>query len=91
MRPEYRKSTRRIVRHGARIVGADGATLGPCVMVDMSATDARLKIDASETLPDEFILLLSHDGYLHRQCAVAWRSATTVGVRFLTRRQGNRK
>jgi hypothetical protein len=52
MRPEYRKSTRRIVRDGARIVGADGTTLGPCVMVDMSATGARLKTDASQTLPN---------------------------------------
>jgi hypothetical protein len=91
MRPEYRKSTRRFVRHGARIVGADGSALGPCVMIDISGTGARLKTDASEVLPDEFILLLSHDGRLHRRCAVAWRTETAVGVRFLTGRQGNRK
>jgi hypothetical protein len=91
MRPEYRKSTRRSVRHGARIVGADGSALGPCVMIDISGTGARLKTDASEVLPDEFILLLSHDGRLHRRCAVAWRSAKTVGVRFLTGRHDDRK
>ena len=91
MRPEYRKSTRRFVRHGARIVAADGSALGPCVMIDISGTGARLKTDASEVLPDEFILLLSHDGRLHRRCAVAWRTETAVGVRFLTGRQGNRK
>jgi hypothetical protein len=91
MRPEHRKSTRRFVRHGARIVGADGTALGPCVMLDLSGTGARLETDASEVLPDEFILLLSHDGRLHRQCSVAWRSAKTIGVRFLPRRQINQK
>lgn len=91
MNPEYRKSTRRFVRHGARIVDADGTALGPCVMVDISDTGARLETVASPALPNEFILLLSHDGRLRRQCAVAWRSPTTVGVRFLTGRQSNQK
>lgn len=90
MRPEYRKSTRRSVRQGARIVSADGAALGSCVMLDLSGTGARLETDAVDVLPDEFILLLSHDGRLHRQCSVAWRSAKSIGVRFLPRRQINR-
>ena len=91
MRPEHRKSTRRFVDHGARIVGTDGAAFGPCVMIDISGTGARLKTNASQALPDEFILLLSHDGRLRRQCTVEWRSEMTVGVRFLTGRQGIRK
>jgi hypothetical protein len=91
MQPEHRKSTRRFVRNGARIVGTDGSALGPCVIIDISGTGARLKTDASEVLPDKFILLLSHDGRLHRQCTVAWRSAKTVGVRFLTGRQRDPK
>ena len=90
MRPEYRKSTRRSVRQGARIVSADGTPLGPCVMLDLSGIGARLETDAVDVLPDEFILLLSHDGRLHRQCSVAWRSAKSIGVRFLPRRQINR-
>jgi PilZ domain-containing protein len=91
MRQEQRKSTRRFVRHGARIIGTDGSALGPCVMLDLSSTGARLKTDASEVLPDEFILLLSHDGRLRRQCSVAWRSAKAIGVRFHHGRQINRK
>jgi len=91
MRPEHRKSTRRFIRHGARIVGADGAALGSCVTVNISGTGARIKTDASQVLPDEFILLLSHDGCLHRQCMVAWRSATAVGVRFVSGRHNNRE
>jgi hypothetical protein len=91
MSPEHRKSTRRFVRNGARIVGTDGSALGSCVMIDISGTGARLKTDTSKVLPDEFILLLSHDGRLHRRCTVAWRSATDVGVRFVIARQSNQK
>jgi hypothetical protein len=91
MRPEYRKSTRRSVRNGARMAGSDGSTLGKCVILDLSGTGARLETNASKALPDEFILLLSHDGRLHRQCSVAWRSETAIGVRFLAGRLAKQK
>jgi len=84
MRPEHRRNTRRQVRQGARMVRADGAALGTCLMIDISGTGARLKVNASDALPDQFLLLLSHDGKLRRQCSVAWRSDTSVGVHFLT-------
>jgi hypothetical protein len=83
MRPEIRKSIRRTVRQGARMVQTDGSPLGICLMSDVSATGACLKVETSVTLPDQFILLLSHNGELRRQCSVAWRSDNAVGVRFL--------
>jgi len=83
MRQELRSSTRRFVRQGAKIVAADGSALGTCQMLDVSGTGARLKTDAPGALPDEFILLLSHDGRLRRRCSVAWRSETAIGVRFI--------
>jgi hypothetical protein len=91
MRPEYRKSARRYVRTGARMAGADGSALGRCLILDLSGTGARLETNASKALPDEFILLLSHDGRLHRKCAVAWRSETAIGVRFLRGRPAKQK
>jgi hypothetical protein len=60
-------------------------------MIDVSGTGARLKTATPKVLPDEFILLLSHDGRLYRRCTVAWRSAAGVGVRFLIGRQSNQK
>jgi len=86
MRSEYRKNIRRTVRQGARIVRADGLYLGNCLMADFSATGARLKVEAPDALPDQFILLLLHDGKLRRQCSVAWRSNNTVGVRFVAQK-----
>lgn len=83
MRPEYRMNKRRFVHQGARMLSADGSALGTCLMIDISGTGARLKVDASDALPEQFILLLSHDGKLRRECSVIWRSGNGVGVRFL--------
>jgi len=83
MRSEHRKNIRRMVRQGARMVQADGSALGNCLMADVSATGARLEVEASEALPDQFILLLSRDGKVRRQCSVAWRSNNSVGIRFV--------
>jgi hypothetical protein len=60
----------------------DGSALGECVMADLSATGARLLVKQPATLPDEFILLLSHTGQLRRKCSVTWRAETEVGVKF---------
>jgi PilZ domain len=86
MGQEFRKSKRRYVRHGARIIRPDGIVLGTCVMADLSATGARLQVKQPATLPDEFILLLSHTGQLHRKCSVTWRAETEVGVKFVVDR-----
>ena len=83
MRPEHRNSRRCHVLHGARIAFADGSTVQGCRMLDISGTGARLEVKKAEALPDQFILLLSRDGRLQRQCSVVWRSATTLGVEFV--------
>ena len=91
MSAESRNHIRRSVRQGARMIRVDGSALGTCVMIDISGAGACLKIDASDTLPDEFVLLLSHDGQLRRQCFVAWRSETAVGIQFIPNRGVTRK
>jgi hypothetical protein len=83
IRYNARKSARHYVRQGARLIGADGAILGVCVMHDISATGACLGSKTPAALPDNFILLLSHDGRLRRQCAVVWRKENSLGVEFI--------
>ena len=83
MPAESRKSTRRYVRNGARIVGTDGSALGLCVVADLSAGGACLQVEAPDALPDKFILLLSHTGRLRRMCSVTWRAGTSIGVKFI--------
>ena len=84
MNIERRKSPRRAVRQPAIIINGDGSILGPCMMLDVSATGARLRPKLLEAVPHEFVLVLSRDGGLRRQCTVAWRAGTTMGVRFIT-------
>jgi hypothetical protein len=83
IRYETRRSARHYVRQGARLISADGAMLGVCVMHDVSATGACLASKTPDALPDNFILLLSHDGRLRRQCSVVWRSKGSLGVEFI--------
>jgi hypothetical protein len=83
MRSDTRKSTRRHVHNGARMVGADGSALGLCMMADLSAGGACLQVEAPDALPDKFILLLSHTGRLRRMCSVTWRAENSIGVKFV--------
>jgi hypothetical protein len=84
MDAEQRDTFRRTVRQGARLATTEGAALGTCIMVDVSATGARLVLDKPDPLPKRFVLLLSHNGNLRRLCSVAWQSETTVGVQFIS-------
>jgi hypothetical protein len=81
---EQRDTFRRTVRQGARLATIEGAALGTCIMVDVSATGARLVLDKADPLPKRFVLVLSHNGDLRRFCSVAWQSETTVGVQFIS-------
>ncbi len=83
MRPEFRKKKRRYISHGARIVLANGSLLENCRIIDISGTGARLEIKNLEAVPDQFVLLLSYDGRLRRQCSVVWRSETAIGIEFI--------
>lgn len=82
MSSDRRKGKRRDVAHGARIVYDEGSGLQNCRMLDVSAFGAQLELEEALTLPDKFVLLLSHDGTLRRQCLVVWRTQNTVGVKF---------
>ena len=55
-------------------------TLGS--LVDVSRTGARLQVENSETLPDQFMIALNPD--LHRWCQVVWRKEKEVGVVYKT-------
>jgi hypothetical protein len=78
-----RKNRRRQVRLGATILSPEGKLLAPCLMADVSGTGARLVVQSSEQIPDQFSLVLSRDGQLRRECHVAWRREKVIGVRFV--------
>lgn len=82
MSSDHRKDVRRSVHQGARIVAVDGSPLCPCIMVDVSGSGARLLLPNSDVMPGAFVLLLSHDGELRRQCSLVWQLENSIGVRF---------
>jgi hypothetical protein len=87
MSPERRRGSRRSVRQPAIIIKFDGVIVGKCVMADVSATGAKLLSKVSSAIPHEFLLILSRDGGLRRQCLVVWRSETAIGVRFTSKQR----
>jgi len=86
MHSDHHKETGRAVRIGSKMVRTDGSDLGYCLLTEISATCARLKLHATDPLPESFILLLSHNGQLCRHCSVEWQSGNEVGVRFVANR-----
>ena len=78
---DKRKAHRRQLRYTAWI------SLGPkklqgCVVADVSDFGARLDVENSKTVPNQFVLLLSASGKPKRKCRVAWRKAGQIGVEF---------
>ena len=78
---DKRKAHRRQLRYTAWI------SLGPkklqgCVVADISDCGARLGVENSKTVPNNFVLLLSASGKPKRRCRVVWRNGTQVGVEF---------
>lgn len=72
---------RRTLKAGVVAYSDRHVTVG-CLVRDISATGARLRIEGSVTAPDTFELIISLDG-LEADCQVVWRKATDLGVRFL--------
>lgn len=82
MTTEKRKALRRELRWGGQIVSLDGTVLGECMVLDVSASGAKLILRHRIELPDEFVLYLSKDGKVTRRCEIKRRSEFEVGVQF---------
>ena len=68
-----------------RIVGIDGTWSRDCLMIDISATGARLVIDGSLAGLDvnEFFLLLSSQGLAFRRCRLVRVAGDQIGIEFI--------
>jgi hypothetical protein len=63
-------------------IAQEGKPLRRCVVADISETGARLKVEELESIPEEFILVLSRRAGTRRRCRVAWRNEGHIGVEF---------
>jgi hypothetical protein len=79
---EARMAPRRRMLKSGKIAYSDRHVTIECMVRDMSATGARLKVDGSVSAPDTFELLIPLDG-LEANCEVVWRAGIELGIRFL--------
>jgi hypothetical protein len=71
------------------LMGVDGTWRRSCVLIDVSATGAKLEVDGSlEVLQaHEFFLVLSSTGLAFRRCELVRVDGSEVGVRFIAERK----
>jgi hypothetical protein len=72
---------RRVLKAGVVAYNDRHVTLS-CVVRDISATGARVRVEGSVSAPDTFELLIDADGF-EVNCQVVWRKDSEAGVRFL--------
>src|SRR3954465_10152144 len=76
------------------IMGIDGTWRRECMMIDVSQTGARLRIESGsfEGLDlKEFFLLLSSTGLAFRRCQLVRMAGDQIGVKFLAREKAIKK
>jgi PilZ domain-containing protein len=68
------------------LMGIDGTWRRNCILLDVSATGARLQVEGTLEIlgAKEFFLLLSSTGLAFRRCELIRVDGAEVGVRFVT-------
>ncbi|EAQ35930.1 hypothetical protein NB311A_01120 [Nitrobacter sp. Nb-311A] len=78
-----KRGARKSVRQSAWITLDGGFAARPCVVLDLSAAGAKIKVDDVAAAPGVFRLAFSRDAREGRPCKVVWRREGTLGVRFI--------
>jgi hypothetical protein len=82
MSANNRKARRCRVKVVAYLYTRDGWPIGECEMRDVSTGGAQIAMKNLEELPNAFLLSLSRNGAVRRQCHLVWRSDEAAGVQF---------
>jgi len=60
-----------------------GFATRPCIIVDLSDTGLQIAVDAADSVPNNFVLLMSQDARAGRRAHVKWRRGSKIGAEFL--------
>jgi len=82
MSENNRHSKRQPVSVDGMIYDRCGQQLFTCTIRNVSASGAQLELAGESVIPQDFVLALSRDGRVRRQCKKVWQFSTVVGVRF---------
>ena len=76
-------------RYPVNLMGVDGTWRRSSVLVDVSATGARLEVDGSLDVlkAQEFFLILSTTGLAFRRCELVRVDGSEVGVKFIAEKK----
>jgi hypothetical protein len=77
---ERRRHERHAINRVAKVQSA-GSLARDCLVTDISESGARLYAE-SIVIPDQFVLLLTGDKTMRRECRVVWRLGNEIGVEF---------
>jgi hypothetical protein len=72
-------------KYPVNLMGVDGTWRRSCLLIDVSATGARLEVDGTLDVlkAQEFFLILSTTGLAFRRCELVRIEGSEVGVRFI--------
>jgi len=55
----------------------------PCTILDLSETGVQIAVDGAESVPNNFVLLMSQDARTGRRARVKWRRGSKIGAELL--------
>jgi PilZ domain-containing protein len=94
MRGENRGASRVRFDHTHRVnlMAVDGTWRRSCLLLDASASGAKLEIDgpADVLQSKEFFLVLSSTGLAFRRCERVWVDGSQIGVRYIENDKGKK-
>jgi PilZ domain len=94
MRGEHRKASRVQFDHShpVNLMGVDGTWRRNCLLLDASASGAKLEIEGPVDVlqSKEFFLVLSSTGLAFRRCEMIWVDGSQIGVKFIENNKGKK-
>ena len=79
---DKRNNQRNRTLHSGKIIYNNQASVIDCQIRDMSKSGCRVRVTNPAAIPDGFVLQVVGRGQQH-SCAVSWRTAEELGVKFL--------
>jgi len=82
---ERRLYPRQVINRVAKFQSGIGSLPRDCFVTDVSERGARLYADGVE-IPDRFLLSMTGEAAIRKECQVVWRLGGELGVEFIDSR-----
>jgi hypothetical protein len=79
---DRRRHPRQRINRLAKVQAETGGLPRDCLITDISAEGARLHVEGID-VPDQFLLWITGERDVRRECRVVWRLGHEVGVTFV--------